>query len=71
MVGGEIFVFFFYSTISKRKREQDKEKKGRLRNLFLGSVCWQASSRLCLLASSFPSLFVDKLLSGNVNSLQR
>jgi hypothetical protein len=65
------FFFFFYSTISKREREQDKEKRGRLRNLFPDFVCWQAFSRLCLLASSFPTLFVGKLLPGNVNSLQR
>jgi hypothetical protein len=71
MAGGEIFCFFFYSTISKREREQYREKRGRLQNLFPGSVCSQASSWLYLLASSFPALFVGKLLLGNVNSLQR
>jgi hypothetical protein len=46
MAGDEIlFLFyFFYSTVSKREREQDREKRGKLRNLFSGSVCWQAPS---------------------------
>ncbi len=84
MAGGENFCFFFFFFFTwqfQRENESKTERKEAgfktcflalfVGKPFLGSICWQAPSRLCLLASSFLAMSTPFNGRSNTSTLQQ
>jgi len=79
----KIFVFFFFKFFTREFQRENESKTERKEAGFktyflalfvgkplLGSICWQAPSRLCLLASSFLAMSTPFNGRSNTSTLQ-
>jgi len=84
MAGGENFCFFFFKFFTREFQRENESKTERKEAGFktcflalfvgkplLGSICWQAPSRLCLLASSFLAMSTPFNGRSNTSTLQQ